>query len=308
MTTQFEFRSADGTTLRGWKDDSDGLPLLITNGLGTIPQAWPGLIGPDSGYRACTWYHRGTFGSERPADPARVRIEDHVDDAVALLDAMGMERALVAGWSIGVNVAFELAQRHPDRVAGLMAVAGVPGGTFATMGGPLRIPRALRRPLATRVAKGARTAGPALTWLAQRVPVDRRTAWLVSHSGFMLPAAHLDVVEPMLREFVQQDWRWYFHLAVAAGEHHPMDLSFVECPVTLLAGRHDVLTSMHDIVDAAEKIPHAQITVLPGSHFLPMEYPELVSAALAELARRCEVEPVSGPDPVGTAPTVQPLA
>ncbi len=294
MATTFDVTSADGTVLRGWTDESDGLPLLISNGLGTIPQAWPGLVGTGSGYRACTWYYRGTFGSHRPTDPARVRIEDHVEDAVALLDAMGMERALVACWSIGVNIGFELAQRHPDRVAGLMAVAGVPGGTFATMGGPLRVPRRLRRPVATRAAKGGRAVGPALTWLAHRVPVDRRTAWLLAHSGFMLPAARPEVVEPMLREFVQQDWRWYFHLAVAASEHSPMDLSFVECPVTLVAGRHDVLTSMHDVVEAAERIPHAQVTVLPGSHFLPMEYPELVSAALAELARRCDVEPVRG--------------
>ena len=115
-------------------------------------------------------------------------------------------------------------------------------------------------------------------------------------------------VEPMLSEFVQQDWRWSFHLAVATGEHHQMDLSFVECPVTLLAGRHDVLTSMHDIVEAAERIPHAQITVLPGSHFLPMEYPELVTAALGELARRCDLEPQRGPDPVGTAENGEALA
>jgi pimeloyl-ACP methyl ester carboxylesterase len=288
VATTFDVPSADGTVLRAWRNDGEGLPLLLCNGLGTIPQAWPGLV-DDHRYRTTTWYHRGTFGSPRPADPARVRIEDHVDDAVAVLDAAGVERALVACWSIGVNIGFELAQRHPDRVAGLMAVAGVPGGTFATMGGPLRVPRLVRRPLATRVAKGARATGPALTWLAHRVPVDRRVAWLVSHSGFMLPAARTDVVEPMLREFVQQDWRWYFHLAVAASEHHPMDLSFVECPVTLLAGRHDVLTSMHDVVDAAADIPHAHVTVLPGSHFLPMEYPELVSAALAELAARCDL-------------------
>jgi len=111
----------------------------------------------------------------------------------------------------------------------------------------------------------------------------------VTHSGFMLPAARTEVVEPMLREFVQQDWRWYFHLAVAASEHHTMDLAFVQCPVTLLAGRHDVLTSMHDVVDAAERIPHAQITVLPGSHFLPLEHSDLVHTALDELARRTDL-------------------
>jgi 3-oxoadipate enol-lactonase len=287
--TTFAFRSADGTVLRGWEDDSDGLPLLICNGLGTIPQAWPGLVGEDSGYRAATWYHRGTFGSRRPADRSRVRVEDHVEDAVALLDAMGMERALVACWSIGVNVGFELALRHPDRVAGLMAVAGVPGGTFGTMGGPWGIPRRLRHPIATRVARTGRVVGPVLTWLAARVPVDDKTAWLVTRSGLMRREARPEVLVPMLREFLVQDWRWYMHLAVAASEHQPMDVESLECPVTLLAGRHDVLTSMHDVIEAAERIPHAHITVLPGSHFLPMEYPELVSAALGELARRCDL-------------------
>ena len=283
--------SSDGTVLRTWASGGEGLPLLLCNGLGAIPEAWPALVAPDSGYAVATWYHRGTFGSQRPADLRRVRVEDHVEDAVAVLDAAGVERALVAGWSIGVNVAFELAQRHPDRVAGLLAVAGVPGGTFATMGGPLRLPRPLRRPLATRTAKAARAVGPALTWLAPRVPVDRRTAWLVGRSGFMLPGADPDLLAAMLREFVQQDWRWYFTLAVAASEHRPMDLSFVQCPVTLLAGRHDVLTSMHDVIDAAARIPHAQTTVLPGSHFLPLERSDLVHAALDELARRSDLAP-----------------
>lgn len=289
MATTFDFTSRDGTQLRGWANDGDGLPLVISNGLGTIPQAWPALVAPDSGYDAVTWYYRGTFGSRRPAEPHRIRVEDHVDDLVALMDARGIDRALVACWSIGVNIGFAMTQRHPDRVAGLLAVAGVPGGTFATMGAPLRIPRMLRRPLATRTAKASRLAGPALTWLAPRIPINERTAWLLSHSGFMLPGADPALLVRMLREFVQQDWRWYMDLAVAAGEHEPMDVAFVDCPVTLLAGRHDVLTSMHDVIDAAARMPHAQVTVLPGSHFLPLEHSDLVHTALDELARRSDL-------------------
>jgi pimeloyl-ACP methyl ester carboxylesterase len=105
----------------------------------------------------------------------------------------------------------------------------------------------------------------------------------------MTPAAKPSIVTPMLSEFLRQDWRWYMGLAVAAAEHRAMDLSFVQCPTTLVAGRHDVLTSMHDVMDTAAKIPQAQITVLPGSHFLPMEYPELISTALDELARRTDL-------------------
>lgn len=276
--------SADGTRVRAWTGGGEGPPLLLSNGLGTIPQAWPFLTGPDSGYDVVSWYHRGTFGSERPTDRRRVRVADHVDDAVAVMDAHGVERALVACWSIGVNVGFELARRHPDRVAGLLAVAGVPGGTFATMGGPLRVPRRLRHPIATATARSGPVVGPALSWLLPRVPVTERTAWLLAHSGFMLPGADPQVLVPMLREFVQQDWRWYARLAVGASRHAPMDLSQVDCPVTFVAGRHDLLTSVHDVVEVAATVPHAQVTVLPGSHFLPLEHPDLVKAALDELA------------------------
>jgi pimeloyl-ACP methyl ester carboxylesterase len=292
VPTSFEYPSKDGTCIRGWRGDGDGVPLILSNGLGTIPQAWPALMKPDSGYRVRTWYYRGTFGSERPADPKRIRVEDHVDDLIALMDHEGIDRALLAGWSIGVNTAFEMAERHPDRVAGLMAVAGVPGGTFGTMGAPLRIPRRLRRPVATRAVKVLRAAGPLLTPVAHRIPVNDRLAWLITHSGFMLPAAKADVVTPMLKEFLKQDWRWYMKLAVAAAEHQVMDLSFVRCPTTLVAGKHDVLTSMDDVIDVASKIPQAQITVLPGSHFLPMEYPELISVALDELTRRSDLPSV----------------
>jgi len=289
VPTTFDFRSHDGTSIRGWRGDGDGPPVIISNGLGTIPQAWPGLTRPDSGYAVRTWYYRGTFGSERPQDPGRIRVEDHVADLVALMDHEGIERALLACWSIGVNIAFEMAERHPDRVAGLMAVAGVPGGTFGTMGAPLRIPRRLRRPIATRAAKVMRATGGLLTPVAHRLPVNDTVTWLVTHSGFMLPAAKAEVVTPMLEEFLKQDWRWYMKLAVAAAEHKPMDVSFVRCPTTLVAGKWDVLTSMDDVVDTASRIPQSQITVLPGSHFLPMEYPELVHTALDELARRSDL-------------------
>ena len=170
-----------------------------------------------------------------------------------------------------------------------MAVAGVPGGTFSTMGGPLHIPRRLRRPIATRAARALRFAGPVLSRVAPKLPVHGKAAWLVTHIGLMKPAAKADVVIPMLQQFLQHDWHWYGELAVAAAEHDVMDLAFVQCPVTLVAGQHDVLTSMHDVVEAGARIPHAQISVLPGTHFLPLEYPDLLHAALDELARRSDL-------------------
>ena len=284
MSSTFDVVSADGTRLRCWSNDQQGVPLVIANGLGTTPEAWPALLEPDCGYAAVTWYQRGTFGSERPADPTRVRIEDHVDDLIALLDARGLDRVLVASWSMGVNMAFELALRQPGRVAGILAVAGVPGGTFATMGGPLRIPRRLRHPIALRIARSGRFLAPTITRLTAHLPVNERLAWLLTHSGAMTSAATSAVLVPMLEEFVRHDWTWYLTLAVGASEHAPMDLAFVDFPVTLVAGSHDVLTSRQDVVACGRALPHAQVTVLQGSHFLPLEYPAELRSSLDDLA------------------------
>jgi pimeloyl-ACP methyl ester carboxylesterase len=117
------------------------------------------------------------------------------------------------------------------------------------------------------------------------------TANVINHSGFVLPAAKAERLIPALEEFRRHDFRWYFTLAVAASEHAPMDLSFVKVPVTLVAGRYDVLTSMYDMVEAASQIPHAELHLLPGSHFLPLEYPDELAAELLRLAERTDLRP-----------------
>jgi pimeloyl-ACP methyl ester carboxylesterase len=289
----FDFVSGDGTRLRGWRsrDERVGVPVVISNGLGTPPTAWPSLVRADSGFRAVTWYYRGTGGSQRPRDESAIRVEDHMADLLALMDHEGMDKALVVCWSLGVNIGFEFAERHPDRVAGLLAVAGVPGGTFHAMGGLLRVPRRLRHPLFVAGARLMSAAGPALSKAAEKIPLNWMTVKAINHSGLMLPAARAEVVIPALEEFRRHDFRWYFRLAVAAAEHPPMDLEFVECPTIIVAGKWDVITYRRDLERAAARIPHAQLHVLPGSHFLPLEYPDELAELLHELARRAGMEP-----------------
>jgi pimeloyl-ACP methyl ester carboxylesterase len=295
---KFRFDSTDGTSVMGWRNDAaSGPAVVISNGLGTGPSAWPHVIRDDSGFRVVTWYYRGTGGGDRPADESRVRIADHVDDLLALMDHEGIDRALIACWSLGVNVGFEFALAHPERVAGLLAVAGVPGGTFRAMFGPLGVPRRFRHDLGVAAAKLGRRLGPQLSWVSAHVPVNRFTSRAISHSGFVLPRATPERLMPAMEEFREHDFRWYFTLAVGAAEHAPMALSFVKAPVTLVAGRYDVLTSMHSMIDAAAQIPHAELHVLPGSHFLPLEYPVEITRELRLLAHRAGLAVASTGEP-----------
>ena len=117
---------------------------MLCNGLGTSAWTAPALLDPDCGVRVVSWNHRGTGGSDRPADPHHVGIEEFVEDALSVMDHSGIDRAVLMGWSMGVNTMFELALHHPERVTGLFAVAGVPGDTFGTMLGPAAPPPAAR--------------------------------------------------------------------------------------------------------------------------------------------------------------------
>jgi pimeloyl-ACP methyl ester carboxylesterase/predicted glycosyltransferase len=72
-------------------------------------------------FRVITFDARGSGRSDRPEDPALYGRDVH--DAVAVLDATGTERALVAGLSLGAATALFMAAMHPDRVAGVIALA-----------------------------------------------------------------------------------------------------------------------------------------------------------------------------------------
>ena len=91
----------------------------------------------------------------------------------------------------------------------------------------------------------------------------------------------------MLREFAAHDWEWYSRLAVALGEHAPMNVADTSFPVTFLGGRHDAIAASEDIQAVASTIRGAQVRILPSaSHLLPLQYPDLMLKELRKLARR----------------------
>ena len=63
-------------------------------------------------------------------------------------------------------------------------------------------------------------------------------------------------------------------------------------PVTIVSGRYDVLTFMGDMVEAAAAIPHAELKILPGSHFLPLEYPDEIAQWVGDLAERADIRAI----------------
>ena len=272
--------SDDGTRLRAWTNDPegtiDGPTVVLCNGLGTNPWTWPALLSPDCGVRVVSWNHRGTGGSDRPSDPEHVGIAQFVEDGLSVMDHFGVDRAVLMGWSIGVNTMFELTLAHPERVTGLFAVAGVPGDTFATMLGPLRLPRFAARAVTVNLARAIELGGKALTPIASRLPVGPRAIAVLTRTGFMFPVPDPELAALAVAEFLTTPVEWYFHLALRTSEHARVSLRRVQVPVMLVAATYDVLAGARDMRTAADRLQDATYVELRASHFVQMEQPEVV--------------------------------
>lgn len=282
----YDVRSADDTLLQAWTNDADGPTVLLCNGLGTNPHAWPALLTPDCGVHVVSWNHRGVGGSERPRDVTRVGIDAFVEDAVAVLDDAGIDACPAIGWSIGVNTAFEMAVQHPERLTGMLAVAGVPGATFASVGAPLFIPRFARRPVARTVMRSLGRLGPVLNPITARITMGPVATFVLQRSGLMFPGADPGVVRRAVTTYLDTPIEWGMHLARGADQHARVSLSTITVPTTFIAGKHDMLASARDMKAAAELIPHADYVELVGSHFIQMERPHEVHRHLLALLDR----------------------
>jgi pimeloyl-ACP methyl ester carboxylesterase len=105
-----------------WNPDAEGMPIVGIHGITANHLSWAVVAGALPTVRLIAPDLRGRGGSG--GLPGPYRLLDHVDDVVRMLDALDVERAVVAGHSMGAFVAVRLAERHPDRVGRLVLIDG----------------------------------------------------------------------------------------------------------------------------------------------------------------------------------------
>ena len=111
-----------------YETHGDGPAILLTHGFGLTARMWAGQVEAlASSCRLVLWDLRGHGRSDSPEDAGLYDPEACVADMAALLDAEGIERAVVGGLSLGgyLSLAFHL--RHPERVRALMLFDCGPG-------------------------------------------------------------------------------------------------------------------------------------------------------------------------------------
>jgi len=109
----------------------DGEPVVLVCGTGQRADSWSflGLVsGPvAAGYQVITFDNRGMAPSGCP--DGAYTVEMMADDAIGLIEHLGLRRVRLLGVSLGGFICFQVARARPDLVSGAVCVAGLVGGS-----------------------------------------------------------------------------------------------------------------------------------------------------------------------------------
>ncbi|KIG15239.1 Beta-ketoadipate enol-lactone hydrolase [Enhygromyxa salina] len=126
-----------------------GPTVLMLQGVGARALVWAPQMDPLSDRWQCVAVDNRGLGDSGAA-PGGLRIGQMVDDAIAVLDHLGIARAHVIGHSMGGILAHQLALDHPDRVASLGLLCTFTTGKEAVSLGPRSFALGLRAAIGTR--------------------------------------------------------------------------------------------------------------------------------------------------------------
>ena len=105
-----------------------GPALILTHGFAASAEMFAKVVGPLSEtHTVITWDQRGHGRSDYPPEPASYSPDLAVADIAALLDAAGVDAAVVGGHSLGGYLSFEFLLAHPARTMGLVLIGSGPG-------------------------------------------------------------------------------------------------------------------------------------------------------------------------------------
>jgi pimeloyl-ACP methyl ester carboxylesterase len=274
--------SFDGTDI-AYHVVGEGPPVLLANGLGGSWKAWSHQIDYfEDRYRFVSWDYRGLYRSGPPADRDALRIEDHARDALAVLDAEGIEQTAVFGWSMGVQVALELFRRAPHRIKLLVLINGVAGRPWESAFNVPRLGAVI--PHALSLVRSVPGITQSVTERVVRWPETVTWAKRVGLAGQTLDE---EIFAQLASSFAELDMDLYVHTLELLGEHDAWDvLPEVDVPVLVIAGDRDLFTPRAAAERMVRQIRGAELLVVPGgTHYLAVEYPELVNLRIEKFFR-----------------------
>lgn len=261
-------RSSDGIRLHYEVIGRSGsTPVLMIQGLGADKHGWDMQRIPLAmHYRVIALDNRGAGRSDKPF--GAYSLEQMADDAIAVLDQVGVEKAHIVGASMGGAITQIIGLKYPERVMSLTLAC------TACRNHPWR--RELLDGWAT--AASERGVGAMTREAARWVIGPRSFRRLLPAFGWLGPLA----MGRTSHAFVSQ-----VRAILEVDDSISDQLADVHAPTLVLVGNQDILTPRGDSEEIADRMPNAELVVISGAaHGFMVEHASTFNKVLLEFLGR----------------------
>lgn len=270
MTLVSNTRTVDGVPMRWDENDGDGIPIVLLHGIPTSPALWRHVRPRLEGRRALAWEMVG-YGASTPAGADHdLSVAAQADHLNALLDDLGIERAVLVGHDLGGGVAQIAAVRRPDRCAGLVLTNAIAYDSW-----PIPSVKAMR----AATGAVARTPDPVFTALIRTLVErghDDRDMARESFGVHIRPYLDHDGAAALARQVDALD----VADTLAVADHLP-DL---DVPAGIIWGLADQFQKPIYGQRLARDLGTRPVGIRGGKHFTPEDHPEAVAAVIRRVA------------------------
>jgi pimeloyl-ACP methyl ester carboxylesterase len=242
-----------------YKEIGSGEPLILIMGYSGTMDLWDTRLvnGLAKQYRVIVFDNRGMGHSTSSDREYTIRL--FANDTAGLMDALGIKKAHVMGWSMGTFVAQELTLSYPEKVDKLILYAGTPGGKEALPPAPRDI-AALTNMTGTDRERGERLFGELFP-----------PAWLKENPD---PSKYF----PRVTEMSPADNVRRQDAAILAWNGTWSRLPSLNQPLLLIAGVQDVIAPPGNSLLIAQQVPQTWVVrIRGGGHGLMYQYPDEVA-------------------------------
>jgi 3-oxoadipate enol-lactonase len=240
--------------------------VVFLNGVAMSIAHWKPVVDRLPGrYRCLLHDFRGqSLSPDAPGKPGVQRLEDHVEDLLALMDTVGVGKAHLVGTSYGAEVAMLFAIAHPERTASLVSIDGV----------------SELDPLLKAAVEGWKAAALSDPVVFYRITIP----WNYS-AGYI--AANSDALVKREAVVAALPRGWFTSFAGLCDAFLRIDftkeLHRIKCPTLVIVAENDLLKGRRFARIIVDHVRGALLKVIPdGGHAVVVERPAETAAAVAE--------------------------
>jgi len=200
----------------------------------------------------------------------------HTLDALSVMSYFGLDKAIVFGWSMGVQVCLELMRAAPTQVSALVLANGAYGKPLDRGG------MAWMKPVGLATMKLLALTAPYLRPFSKPVTVTTLPVKAAKLTGYVSKRLNERAFLDLAKDFMNLDFASYYKCVETLLEHDAEDvLDEIDVPTLIVSGGRDLFTPAHLAAEMARRIRDADLLhVKDASHYCAVEYPDLINLRL----------------------------